>query len=347
MLLKQKNPHGGDIYDKKIKLDFSSNLNPAGMPEAVKAAIIEAAEDCSAYPDPYCRRLREKLSAAEGVPSDAILCGNGAAELIYAYAYALPKDRPALIVSPTFCEYETALQAAELAVRHYLLREENGFRLTDDILQIDFSGYSALFLCTPNNPTGITVEPALLEALCKTGTRVFADMCFLDLSDEPGKYDIPALVRRYPNLTVLRAFTKNYAMAGVRLGYALCTDEGFLTRMSGKTQCWNVSSLAQKAGEAALGCADWLRQSASRIKIERERVANALRQLGVRVFDGKADYLLLYSGGTDLYARLLEKGILTRDCSNYTGLCKGYIRIAIRSQTDNDRLLAAIREVLS
>ena len=345
MLLKQKNPHGGDTYNKTVELDFSSNINPLGMPPAVVSAIQKKAEDCSAYPDPYCRRLRTKLAAVEKVPEDCILFGNGAAELIYAFAYALPKEKPALLYSPTFSEYETALRAAGVPVEHYFMREEEGFRLTERFLETDFSRYSAVFLCTPNNPTGLTVPARFFEAILLTGVRLFADLCFLDLSDEPGKYDVPALLKRYPNLTVLKAFTKNYAIAGVRLGYVLCSDGDFLQKMSEKSPCWNVSSLAQAAGEAALGCGDWIREAVNLIRTERARLQKALEDFGFRVYPGEADYLFFYSEA-DLCGPLLDRGILVRDCSNYVGVRKGHIRVAVRTKAENDRLLAAIREVL-
>ena len=248
MLINKKSPYGGDIYTNRVRLDFSANINPAGMPERVCQALIEAAGSCSAYPDPYCTELRKKIAESERVPTDNILCANGAAELIYQYAYALPKEKPALIISPAFCEYELALRAAGIAAEYYILREIDGFRLTEDILGTDFDRYSAVYLCSPNNPTGITVEPELICAIASSGVRLFCDFCFLDLTDAPEKYDIPALLRDYPNITILRAFTKSYAMAGVRLGYAMCGDPDFLAAMSEKAQCWNVSALAQAAG---------------------------------------------------------------------------------------------------
>lgn len=339
------NPHGGDVFDKEISLDFSSNINPFGMPQAVKDAIVRSAASCDAYPDPYCRRLRGSISAYENISCDRILCGNGAAELIYAYAYALEDDRPALIVAPAFCEYQKALTAAQKSIEYYLLREERDFMLTEDILDTDFSRCSAVFLCTPNNPTGIAAAPELLYALAGTGVRVFADMCFLDLTDEPDRYDIPKLIEAYPNVTVLRAFTKSYAMAGVRLGYALCSDAAFLERMSEKTQCWNVSTVSQQAGIAATGCSEWLNSSVKAIKAERERMTDILRSFGVRVYPCEANYLLLHTK-IDLYERLLRRHILIRDCSDYIGLSKGYYRVAVRTKDENDRLITAIKEVL-
>ena len=346
MLINQKSPHGGDVYTNDVRLDFSANINPAGTPDAVRQAIVRAAAHCGAYPDPYCTKLRQKIASFEGVPAEAVLCGNGAAELIYAFAYALPKAKKALIVSPTFCEYETALRAAGVAPDHLLLREADGFFVTDTLSRVDFSAYSALFLCSPNNPTGLTVDVRMVEALAQTGVRLFLDLTFLDLTDNPEKYDIPSLIQRHPNVTVLRAFTKSYAMAGVRLGYVLCGDSAFLEAMSEKTQCWNVSVLAQAAGVAALDCGAWLKASVAEIAAERARLTQALRQLGVRVWPGEANFLLLYSDA-DLCGELRKRGILLRDCANYPGLRKGFVRIAVRTREENDALLAALREVLT
>ena len=345
MLINRKSPHGGDIYTNSVKLDFSANINPAGMPEKVRQALIKAATHCEAYPDPYCTELRRNIAEYERLSEDCILCGNGAAELIYSYAYTLPGNKPARIVSPTFCEYEQALLAAGITAEHYVLKEETGFRLTEEFLRTDFSEYGAVFLCSPNNPTGITAEPAIIRAVLETGVRLFCDFCFLDLTDNPGKYDIPALIRTYPNLTILRAFTKSYAMAGIRLGYALSGDAEFLAAMSEKVQCWNVSTLAQSAGIAALECTDWLNDSVKQISAERKRLIAELSVPGIRVYPGEANYLLLYSE-QNLSEKLMRRGIMVRDCSNYVGLGKGFVRIAVRTAEENDLLLTELKEVL-
>ena len=345
MLINKKSPHGGDIYTNAVRLDFSANINPAGMPDAVKQALHHAVENCGNYPDPYCTELRRKIAEYERLPESCILCGNGAAEMIYAYAFALPKGKPALIVSPTFCEYEQALTAEGIAAEHLVLKEADGFRLAEDFLHTDFTKYTAVFLCSPNNPTGITVDPMILHAIAKTGVRLFCDFCFLDLTETPEKYEIPALLETYPNLTILRAFTKSYAMAGVRLGYAMSRDAEFLAAMSAKTQCWNVSALARAAGIAALGCTDWLTESVKHISAERRHLTEELTHLGIRVYPGEANYLLLYSDD-DLCRKLMTRGIMVRDCSNYIGLSAGFVRIAVRTREENDALLTALKEVL-
>ena len=345
MLINENNPHGGDIYTHKNILDFSANINPFGIPDAIKNAAAQAMNDCTAYPDPYCRVLRNCLSAEERVPEKWILCGNGAAELIYSFAYSLPKDKPALIVSPTFSEYQSALSAAGIRTEHFMLEEQKGFVLDDSIMNIDFSRYSALFICTPDNPTGITVRSDLLERLAATGIRLFCDICFIDLTDSPDRYNVPELLKKYPNLVILKAFTKSFAIPGLRLGYMLCSDEAFMVEMSEKAPCWNVSIPAQAAGCAALDCKEWLSGTVKAIGQERNRMTDALGSMGIKVYPGEANFLLLYSF-TDLYGRLLGKGILVRDCSNYQGLRKGFIRIAVRKPEENDQLLDALREVL-
>ena len=345
MLINENNPHGGDIYTHKNILDFSANINPFGIPDAIKKAVASAINNCTAYPDPYCRALRNRLSVEENVPEKWILCGNGAAELIYSFAYSLPKDKPALIVSPTFSEYQSALSAAGIRTEHFMLEEQKGFVLDDSIMNIDFSRYSVLFICTPDNPTGITVRSDLLERLAATGIRLFCDMCFIDLTDSRDRYNVPELLKKYPNLVILKAFTKSFAIPGLRLGYMLCSDEAFMVAMSEKAPCWNVSIPAQAAGCAALDCKEWLSGTVKAIGQERNRMTDALGSMGIKVYPGEANFLLLYSF-TDLYGRLLGKGILVRDCSNYQGLRKGFIRIAVRKPEENDQLLDALREVL-
>ncbi len=348
MLLNRKNPHGGDIYANRVRLDFSANINPAGMPGAVRQAVIDSVGTSAVYPDPHCTALRQAIAEAEGVPADGILCGNGAAELIYSYAYALRSldPSPALLIEPTFCEYELALRAAGIEADRLLLRKEDSFRLTDRILFADLRRYGALFLCSPNNPTGLTVEPWLIRALAETGVRLFFDFCFLDLTADPERYDIPSLLAEYPNVTVLKAFTKSYAMAGLRLGYVLSSDGDFLGRMAEKAPCWNVSVPAQAAGIAALGCRAWLGESVKSISAERERLAKAFSSLGLTVIPGEANFLLLYAD-RPVPALLRERGILVRDCADYPGLGPGWFRVAVRTKDENDALIAAVREVCS
>ena len=191
---------------------------------------------------------------------EQVLCGGGAAELIFRLAYAL-RPRRALVTAPAFSEYEEALTAAGCAVTRHPLRRENRFDVDGGLLDAIAPGVELVFLCTPNNPTGRLVDGALLRAAAEqcraVGAVLAVDECFLPLSDGAGPGLAPCLAE-YPNLLLLRAFTKSYAMAGLRLGYALSANGGLLERMAAAGPPWSVSTPAQAAGLAALEqCPDW------------------------------------------------------------------------------------------
>ena len=347
MILHTPYTHGGDIYRNQITLDFSVNVNPLGVPEPVKAAVQQAAESLEAYPDPYCKKLRDRLAETLDTEPDRILLGNGAAELIYQFAAAL-KPVNTLLPVPSFSDYEAALTAADCRPDFYPLLREEGFRLTERILPSITEHTDLLMLCSPNNPTGRLVERELLLKIldrCReTGTWLFLDECFGELTDEETPSLLHAL-RPGDKVFLLRAFTKTYAMAGIRLGYAVCPEPELLARICRMSQPWNVSSIAQAAGLAALDCPDWAEQARELIREEKQYLLRALELMGISVLPGDANYLML-SGVQGLYEGLLSRGILIRNCENYRGLGPGDVRIAVRTHEENETLLEAVREVL-
>lgn len=346
--------HGGDwagfteTYGAP-PLDFSANVSPLGVPEAVRQAAEAALAEAERYPDPLCRALRERLAAYHHVPADWILCGNGAADLVYRLA-AARRNGKALITAPTFSEYENALTLWDCSVSRFPLREENGFSITEDILTAIVPGLDLLFLCEPNNPTGRTTDHALLERIlehCATcGTLLAVDECFCDLLDAPAEHTLLKCLQRYENLLILRAFTKSRGLAGMRLGYALSQDAALLEAMGRSGPPWAVSAPAQAAGMAAL--ADTAGPEALRrlIRQERPRLSAGLAALGCRVCPGEANYLLFYCGVPDLPRKLGERGVLLRDCSNYHGLYPGWYRAAVRGAEENGAFLNIMKEVL-
>ena len=340
--------HGGDVYRNRVTLDFSANVNPFGTPEPVKAAIRAAADEVDRYPDPYCTALREKLAARHGVSPENILCGNGAAELIFSFVSAL-RPKIALLPVPSFAEYETALNAVSADVRFLPLLREEGFAVTARILDAITEDADVLMLCSPNNPTGRSVEPKLLLAIlerCRTtGTWLFLDECFTDLCDGEKSFSLAGYIEKNDRVLLLHAFTKTYGMAGVRLGYAISKHAAMLLQMSGTTQPWNVSTVAQRAGLAALDCTGWAENARMLFREEKAYLIAALSALGVSALPGDANYLLL-SGVPGLYETLLARGILVRNCENYRGLERGDVRIAVRTHAENEALIAAISEAL-
>ena len=349
MLYQTANPHGGDLYSHSVKLDFSANTNPFGTPKSVRRAVIESVDLLNQYPDPYCRELVAALADFERVPQEFILCGCGAAELIFSFCTAV-KPGKALELAPTFSEYSSALEAVGCEVVRYSLNKENGFALTENFPEfLQDSDCDVLFLCNPNNPTGQIVEPMLLDKIAQVcherGIRLFLDECFLDLSDQGRDLSLKNKLREYPGLFLLKAFTKSYGMAGLRLGYCLSADQALLTAMGCSTQPWNVSLPAQKAGVAALKEVEFLRQTRLEIQTQRKWLEEQFAALGFCVCPAQANYLLLYHH-LPVYERLLERGILVRNCSNYHGLEQGWFRVAVRGERENRVLMDTVRSIL-
>ena len=344
--------HGGDVEGFRLEygrdpIDFSSNCNPLGVAPGVADAVRGAAESADRYPDPLCRRLRGALSDTLNVHSGTILCGNGAADLIFRLALA-EKPKKALVTAPTFAEYELALDTVGCCVARYPLPASNGFALTDQLLAAVTPETDMVFVCNPNNPTGKTVDPALMRQLldkcAKTGTLLVVDECFNAFLNEPDKHTLRPLLPDYDNLLILDAFTKLYGMAGIRLGYCLSSSRALLNRMTDAGQPWAVSSLAQAAGIAALGARDYVAAARSLIKTERQYLTAALSRLGIDA-QGEANYLFFTTDINDLPLKLRSHGILIRDCSNYPGLDVGWYRIAVRTHSENAALIAALGDL--
>ena len=345
--------HGGDIYTAMEKgtakeeiLDYSANINPLGMPEGVKRAIGKVLDDCDHYPDPLCRRLARAVAEKEGVPEERLIFGNGAADLIFRLTAAI-KPENALIPAPTFAEYEQALRSAGCGVGIHALCEENGFALGEGFLSELTDDLDLIFLSNPNNPTGRLIERDFLRkvlGLCEK-KNIFAvvDECFLDFVTDPQAVTVKDWTAEYTRLFILRAFTKNYAMPGLRLGYALCGDRKFLERMQEMLQPWNVSLPAQVAGVAALqGAEGYLEETREVVARGRAFLREGLEACGFPVYGSRANYVF-FKGRPGLYREALAAGFLIRDCGNYRGIPEGFFRVAVRTEEENERLMAWLR----
>ena len=358
--------HGGDIYTNRgIELDFSVNLNPLGPPEQVRSALRDMPDLLVCYPDPYCRELRRALAERLGVPETYILCGNGASELLQAAIQAI---RPAkvLIPVPTYQGYERAALAAGAEVVFRQLERKNGFRITEDILE-DIEALprgsilficnpnnritedilediealprgSILFICNPNNPVGNCIREDLLQRIAekcrRAGIYLIVDECYLELVPGEEARSMRRFLSANPYLVIVRAFTKTYAMPGVRLGYLLAADKALLEKIRLQQPEWSVSMLAQCAGLAALSLdrvasvnercgtdreegdgangepdrknadsTSYLTTALQVIHDERDYVCQRLRNLGAHVYDGEAGFVLFSCDGGNCTSR--------------------------------------------
>ena len=335
--------HGGDIYSQNVKLDFSVNTNPflKKLPPEIEYAGEKALKLVGCYPDPRQIKLRDAIGKLENTDPDNIVCTNGASELLLSAVRAI-KPSQALLAVPCFSGYQAALFTADCKIKYYMLSAENDFMPYEKILQYITADIDILILANPNNPTGRLIDEELLEEISKkckdANCLLVTDACFHPLSHGTKLYgDI-----------VVKAFTKVMSMPGVRLGYGIIRDQKLSKALQRQLPEWNISVFAQEMGIAAaeyMSDQNFLWESVRLIDKERQFLTEQLVQLGIKVFKSDTSFLLFFCD-TKLYTPLLKKGILIRDASNFTGLKKGYYRIAVKAHDDNVELIKEIKSIL-
>lgn len=330
-------------------LDFSVNINPLGIPGTIKQQLSNLADIKGVYPDPYCKYLSSCLAEKYNVNADTILCGNGADDLLYRLVFAL-KPKHAVIIEPTFEEYNRALELVGCEVQHYMTKAENNFILDEGILSVVQSDCDILFLCNPNNPTGQLVEPQLLKKIiklcCDKNIFLVTDECFMEFIPDWEKYTIKAIASKNNKIIVIDAFTKTYSLAGFRLGFCISGNSKLLSDMKLYGQDFAVSTPAQLAGICALLDCSYMQNTYSLISEERKYLLSELQKLPVKVYPSYGNFLLLKTEYKNICQRLIEKGIKVRDCSKFYGLGSEYCRIAIRLHDENTALIKVLQEIL-
>ena len=339
-----KYEHGGDIYTEKLTkdgrpfVDYSANINPLGLPLGIKQAVQQALKLCINYPDPFCRELAEVTASYLQLPQDYIFFGNGAADVLFRLALALKPGR-ALLLAPTFADYEKALRTVDCKISYYNLQEARDFAAdNNDIVDAIAPDTDLVVICNPNNPTGqLTSRELLVQILDKcrpVGAHLLIDECFMDFVSEEKAFSMRDLLATYPELVILKAFTKTFAMPGIRLGYCLSGSSELITAL-------------QEAGKAALKEHEYLAKSFKLIEQERSYLRNRLAALGAKVYGSEANYIFFYLPQPENLPELLhERGYLIRSCANYQNLQAGYYRIAVKTRVQNRGLIKALKEAI-
>jgi L-threonine-O-3-phosphate decarboxylase len=324
-------------------LDFSANVNPYGPSPTVREAL--AGTPLDRYPDRECLELRAALSDSLGIPPACILPGNGASELIWlaALAFLHPGDR-VLVLGPTFCEYARAARLKQARVFTWRAPQEQGF--VPDLAVIAGRLRSLrprlVFLCNPNNPTGVVLPPDEVAAWARQHPRTLFVVDEAYLAFAAGLDS--ALAFAEENVLVLRSLTKDCGLAGLRLGYAVGADS-LIGALRQAQPPWSVNAVAQAAGVAALRDPDHRRASLERLAQAKQGLVAGLIRLGLEPVPSAVHFFLLRVGnGAAFRQSLLRRGILVRDCASF-GL-PTHVRIAARRPEENERLLTAIREVI-
>ena len=322
-------------------IDFSVSSNPLGPSPRVREALLAA--EVARYPDDEAAALRAALAESVGLRSDHLLVGNGSAELIWllALAYLRPGDR-ALVLGPTFGEYARACRVVGVEPTTFDARPEASFR-PDLEAVCDFLARERprlAFVCNPNNPTGVYLSREEAEALLAAGpeTLFVIDEAYRAFVEEP--WPSADLAER-GNVVLLRSLTKDYALAGLRLGYVAARPE-VVDALRTVRPPWSVNTLAQAAGLAALADEAHLAASRAEVFAAKRYLVEALSELGFRVHAGMANYLLVEVGDARAFrAALLRRGCCVRDCASF-GL-PDYVRVGVRTREECARLVGAIR----
>ena len=344
--------------DPEDVLDFSASVSPIGPPEGVWEALRRV--DLGAYPDPHCLVFRETLSAhlsQDGetpakVPIENILVGNGSTEIIHLLTRAFLSGespagiRSALQLSPTYGEYAGACALMGVAISDFqaLLcppfrwdMEEAASRITEERSRL-------VFVCNPNNPTGVFLDKeeveTLAEAAAAGGGLLVIDEAYISFVDE--SWDSLAIALE-GNVVLLRSMTKDYALTSLRLGYAVASTN-IIDKLAALQPDWSVNGFAQAAGMAALADTGYLPRAKDAVNEAKDYLADRLDRLGLTVLPSAANFVLVDVSDAKLWRdKLMRLGIFVRDCASF-GL-PSYIRIGIRTMPDCQRLVAAMETV--
>ena len=360
-----KNPqfHGSDIeaasayyhIPKEDIICFSSNVNPLGISKALKQTLADHLDVLCAYPDRDYRKLKSALSKYCNVPAEFFLVGNGSTEMI---SVLIQTRRPknALIISPTYSEYERELSLVGCTLDEYVLKESDDFRLDfDDFSKYMQNGtYELVILCNPNNPTSSALTATelhtLLEICRKNNSFLMIDETYVEFTDNVHAFSAMSLLTEYDNFIVLRGVSKFFAAPGMRFGYAATNNKELHQAFLELQNPWSLNSLAAFAGEIMFFDEEYIKKTQAHILYEKRRIIEDLSTIsGLKVYPAHANFvlakiLLPNVTSSDLFDTFMKKGLMIRDCSSFESLNGEFFRFCIMHTEENTKLLEAIHD---
>jgi len=356
--------HGGEVWEIAEEtglsvedlVDFSSSINPLGPSPRALEAIKDSFDKITLYPDSNSTALREALACHFGnINKNNVIVGNGSTELIYLFAQVfLKRGDVALVAAPSFGEYANAIVKSGGKSKHLKLTHD--FQIELNAFLEEMEGLRAVFLCNPNNPTSMLIPDNTLREIIEKALEeevvVLLDEDFIEFVEDEKRHSLVNRISKYPNVFVLRTFTKFYGLTGLRVGYGIA-DEETIDVFSKAKMPWNVNSLAQAAARAAMADKEHSRRTIELMKEEKKFLSNELSRIdGFHVFPADTNFILVDVRKTGFRAsqlreKMIRHGLLVRDCSSFIGLDTFYVRVAVRTRKENERLLDAFRKVLT
>ncbi len=355
--------HGAEVhgaaeqtgFEPQEILDFSSNVNPLGPSKKALDAARDAFSEITAYPDSNSNQLRKVIASHfSGINRDNIVVGNGSTELMYLFAEAfLKRGDKALMTAPSFGEYESAVRKTGESPK--FVRLGSTFQIEAEAFKTAMAGCKMVFLCNPNNPTSKLIPKDtltdILETALENDVLVFLDEDFLEFVDNEKSLTAISKIAKFPNLFVLRSFTKIFGLTGLRVGYGITSKDIADVLLCSKIP-WNINCLGQAAAIAAFNDEEHLKITIELIKKEKVWLQEQLSAFKGFSFESPdANFFFIDIRNADITAnslkhRMLKHGILIRDCSSFNGLNEFYIRVAVKTREENIRLIEAFKQAL-
>lgn len=363
MAEKKHNFHGSDVekveeiygIPKKNIISFSGNVNPLGISPKLKLELSERVDEITTYPDRNYNDLREAIGKYTNTNKDKVVVGNGATELI-SLLIKINDPQNALIIAPTYSEYEREIAMNGGRASYHELNENNNFKLDLALLSDDLAkDIDMLIICNPNNPTSTSISKDDMDnilSICKTkNIFVMVDETYVEFAENMEEITSVSLIDKYDNLIVLRGVSKFYSSPGLRLGYAL-GDKTLIENINKIKNPWSLNSLGSIAGEIMFNDSEYIEKTKNLIHNERERITKILdSHENIKYYKPTANFVLvriLKEGITsgDIFESAIKQGYMIRDCSTFKFLDDKYFRFAFMQPEQNTALLKLISELL-
>lgn len=356
--------HGSDLESieqiYKIKkediISFSANVNPLGISKRLRDSLSDSLDAITSYPDREYRELRGCIAAYAGTLPENVIVGSGSTELISLFIQTTHPKR-AMILGPTYSEYEREVTLGGGTTLYYPLTEPDGFALdTDAFCGALHEGLDLLILCNPNNPTGTAIARddmrRILDVCLQFGIFVMVDETYVEFADEEDRITSVPLTNYYTNLIILRGTSKFFAAPGLRLGYAVTGNADLIREIVMRQNPWTINSLAEIAGRLMLTDTDYIKATSGLIRAERRRLYQQLSSMpAVKPYTPTANFILfrILKEGVDadlLFDHCIRQGLMIRNCSTFPFLDNRFVRFCFMLPEQNDRLMAAFSELL-
>ncbi len=349
--------HGSDletieqIYHirKEEIVSFSANVNPLGVSPMLREALASQIDAITTYPDREYTSLRKRIAAYCDTDYENVIVGNGSTELISLFIQ-IEHPQKALVIGPTYSEYEREIALGGGSTLYYPLREEDDFRLNvTDFLSNLNERIDLLVLCNPNNPTSSCINKKemrqILDACKQYDIYVMVDETYVEFADNQREISAVSLSNYYNNIIILRGTSKFFAAPGLRLGYAITGNRDLIKSINTRKNPWTINSLAVVAGETMFADTAYIDATKSLISTERTRIYDLFASHpDFKVYKPHGNFMLAHIlndnlTSSELFDRAIRQKMMIRDCSTFPFLDNKFIRFCFMSKEDNDNLI--------